>query len=253
VNYIFDDPQTPNIYDPLWALPDGQSVVFGFGTYDPYCIQRWDGVTGLMTWESLSEEGEIFGASLSIRPDDGVLVTEGGIYLPASQQLYFINTADGAINLLLQNEDYEVTPFGIVQDTLITIAHRTRGTARDEIWALDPNGELRWTFVPTIENYMDDLLSEVAHQDGLWAPLIGPDSLYLWSAYSEPTRIGFEKVNLQDGTSGWPNVQEIASDFDAGSMWMSVLPWDDTYVWIVTTDVVRLYNFQTGEEINHGP
>jgi outer membrane protein assembly factor BamB len=251
VNNIFeDDPQEPYLYDPMWAVPDGQSILFGFGTYEPYCIQKWDGVTGTMTWEALLATDE--GAS-SLRPEEGVLVTETGLYLPAYQELWFVNLADGTYQRLVQNEDYDLTPLGVVQDTLITLAYRRVGTARNELWALNADGTVRWTFVPTSDDMMDNLLSEVAYEEGIWTPLMGEDAVYLLTAYSEPKRVGFERINLQDGTSGGEKILEVASDFDVGSMWFSILGWDQQHVWVVMTDIVALYNFQTGELVNRWP
>ena len=251
VNYIFDDdPQEPYLYDPMWALPDGQAVIFGFGTYDPFCIQRWDGVTGTMAWEALIAEEP---GTSGISPDEGVLLTENGLYIPSYQELWFVNTDDGTYQRLVHNEDYDLTPLGVAQDTLIALAYRTRGTSRNEIWALAPDGSVRWSFVPTTEDMMDALLSEVAYEDGIWTAMTSENGVYLFSAYSEPKRIGFEQINLQDGTSSGSNIQNLATDFDAGSMWISVLGWDNSRVWVVTTDVVRVFNYQTGEELNRWP
>ena len=254
VNTILPDrPQEPYVYDPMWPMPDSHSVIFGFGTYDPYCFQMWDGSSGTMTWASLVGEGESFNANLNIGPDHEVLITADGLYLPAYQQLLFVSATDGAVSLLVSNEDYDVSVVGVAQDTVIAIAHRTRGSARDEIWALERDGTLRWSFIPTTEDMMDDLLSEVAYEDGIWTPLVGTDAVYILTAYSDPKRVGFEKINLQDGTSSGQNILNLVSDFDAGSMWTSILGWDDTQVWIVTTDVVRLFNYQTGEETRRWP
>ncbi len=250
-NYIFDDdPQEMYIYDPMWALPDGQSVVFGFGTYDPFCVQRWDGATGTMTWEALVSDEE---SSSGLRPDDGVLITENAMYIPAYQELWSVNLNDGTYQRLVHNEDYDLKPLGVVQETLIVDAYRRIGTARNEVWALEADGTVRWSFVPATEDRMDNLLSEVAYEEGIWTPLIGSDAVYILTAYSEPQRIGFEKISLQDGTSGGQNLQEIPSAFDIGSMWFSILGWDDTQIWVVTTDVVRVYNYQTGVQIKQGP
>jgi hypothetical protein len=82
---------------------------------------------------------------------------------------------------------------------------------------------------------------------------MGEDAVYLLTAYSEPKRVGFERINLQDGTSGGEKILEVASDFDVGSMWFSILGWDQQHVWVVMTDIVALYNFQTGELVNRWP
>lgn len=253
VNEIFeDDPQEPYLSDPMWALPDGQSVIFGFGSYEPYCLQRWDVAAGVMAWEALVER-DAFGPGLGIRTDDRVLVTAEGVYLPSDRQLFYIQAADGTISLLANHEDYEITPLGVAQEVLIATAYRTRGTGRNEIWALEPDGALRWSFVPTAEDMMDDPLSEVAYQEGIWSAYPAADGVIVMTAYSEPKRIGFEKLSLQDGASSGQNIQPLVSDFDAGSMWFSVLGWDGSTVWVVTTDVVRVFDYQTGEELQRWP
>lgn len=250
VNNIFqDDPQEPYIYDPMWPTSDGQSVLIGFGTYDPFCVQKWDGVSGTMVWEALMDNGE----GSAIRPEDGVLLTETGLYIPAYQELWYVNTLDGTYKRLVHNEDYDLTPLGVIQDTLIVDAYRQIGTARNELWALGPDGTVRWTFVPTIEDKMDDLQSEVAYEEGLWTPIIGDDGLYILSAYSEPKRLGFENVSLQDGTSSGTKIVNIPSNFDVGSMWFSVMGVDHPNVWLVMTDIVAIFNYQTGEQVSRWP
>lgn len=248
-NFSQDDPQEPYIYDPMWPAADGQSVIFGFGTYDPYCVQQWNGVTGTMAWEALitDESGS------AIRPEDEILVTDSGLYLPAYQELWFVNTTDGTYQRLLRNEDYDLTPLGVVQDTLIVNAYRRVGTARNEIWALGPDGTVKWSFVPTTEDRMDNLQSEVAYQEGLWTPIVGEDAVYILTAYSEPKRIGFEKINLQDGTSGGQKILNIPSDFDVGSVWFSVMGTDHPNVWVVMTDIVAVFNYQTAEQVGRWP
>lgn len=247
-NVFSDDPQEPGIYDPMWADTDGKSVIVGFGFYDPFCLQKWDGTTGTMTWEAQMSEN-----SSAIRPDSGILITETRMYIPSGDQVWAVNLADGTFQLLYQNDDYTLTPLGTIQDVLIVRAYRRVGTARNEIWALNSDGSVRWTFVPKTEDMMDNMQSEVAYEEGSWTSLIGEDAVYIFTAYSEPKRVGFEKINLQDGTTGGEKILEVASDFDAGSMWFSVMGTDKQNVWLVLGDVIAMYNYQTGELVNRWP
>ncbi|MCB9135037.1 MAG: PQQ-binding-like beta-propeller repeat protein [Anaerolineales bacterium] len=248
VNKVFeDDPQEPYIYDPMWPSPDGKSVMLGFGLYEPYCLQMWDGTTGTMTWEAQMEDEN----GDALRPDENVLISGNTLYLYSDRAVWMVNIEDGTYKLLVHNEDYELHPIGVVQDAVIMDAYRRVGTSRNEVWAVNNDGSTRWTFVPAVEDKMDGWLNEVAYEDGVWTILIGQDAVYILTAYSDPQRISFEQINLQDGTGSGPKTIDISNGL--GSVWFSILKVEQPQIWVTLTNIVAAYNFETGEQISRWP
>lgn len=248
VNNIFEnDPQEPGIYDPMWPAPDGKSVILGLGFFAPYCLQMWDGTTGTMSWEAQMEDE----SGSAIRPDEKVLLSGNTLYLYADQTVWTVNINDGTFKQLVHNEDYDLHPIGVVGDVVIIDAYRRVGTSRNEVWAVNNDGSTRWTFVPAVEDKMDDWLSEVAYEEGVWTPLIGQDAVYILTAYSDPERLSFEQINLQDGTGNGPKTIDVAGG--SGSMWFSILKVEPPQIWVTLTNIVATYNFTTGAEISRWP
>jgi outer membrane protein assembly factor BamB len=110
--------------------------------YDSFfgCVQRLDFTTGQVAWQTRSADGFSF-SSNGFNP----LLTSTTLYFENGSQLLRMDKATGAIQVLLDNPDYDFVPLAVSRDTLLVRARRTRGTERFEIWGVNPlSGAQLW-------------------------------------------------------------------------------------------------------------
>jgi len=140
------------VSSPVFIDKEGKNAYLTFSSGVTHCIQGWDIEKGSMLWEkTLPEE---FGKvpwffdnphldSPGLLADDVLYYGFGG---PAKTgKLVNINLSDGAMNLLLEDPRYALTPLLKGDGILLLRASRTKGSEQDELWAVDlPSGDILW-------------------------------------------------------------------------------------------------------------
>jgi hypothetical protein len=75
-----------------------------------------------------------------------LVVTAEALFIPAGDKVLRVDTATGDTRVLFGDKDYAVTLLDQHDDTLVVLARRQRGTARNEVWAVEAgSGERRWS------------------------------------------------------------------------------------------------------------
>ncbi len=76
----------------------------------PGCVQRIDFTTGKVSWQTVSP------GSFSFSPYGfNKLMTDSDLFFSNGNQLFSVDKSTGTVRTVLENEDYEVRPPGIVR------------------------------------------------------------------------------------------------------------------------------------------
>ncbi len=142
------------VNSPIFIDQEGKNAYFTFSSGVTHCIQGWDIEGGSMLWEKtlpkeISQAPWFFDNPHLDNKHPGLLADDVlyyGFGGPAKKgKLIDINLSDGAINLLLEDPKYSITPLLKGDGMLLVRASRTKGSEKDELWAVDSSsGEVLW-------------------------------------------------------------------------------------------------------------
>jgi outer membrane protein assembly factor BamB len=198
------------VSSPVFIDQEGKNAYFTFSSGVTHCIQGWDIEGGSMLWEKTLPEEIIKAPSFFDNPhlDNPGLLTDDVLYYgfggPAKKgKLININLSDGAINLLLEDPKYAITPLLKGDGILLLRASRTKGSEQDELWAVDiPSGEILWQH----ELKTTDLMGWGSNDSGVGTWTLAPvgGRLAVIQVISEgggsdPYYVVVEILNTQDG------------------------------------------------------
>ena len=115
-------------------------------------------------------------------------------------KLIDINLSDGAMNLLLEDPRYALTPLLKGDGILLLRASRTKGSEQDELWAVDvPSGDILWQY----ELQTTDLMGWGSNGSGVgtWTLSTAGDRLAVIQVISEGSDyyVVVEILDTQDG------------------------------------------------------
>ncbi len=223
--------EVPPTYDPNVLLSsDGKSAYFFYGLL-PGCGQRWDLTTGQVVWEFAAEDTyfDRFNAPLFM---------EGGtIYGGYDGVLLAVDTAEGKMNTLLDEQDYDLLPLGVSENIVIVQAQRTRGSSRYELWGVDKtSGVKRWQMIME-ESPID---SPGGWAEDAFAAHVTPRGLVVVHVLQEQNLYLLQTVDPQTGTIG-----DQASSQLSGSYWNGTT-WSDQRVWLAAGSLYAV-NLETGQ------
>jgi outer membrane protein assembly factor BamB len=241
-----NSPQGPGIYTSMYPADGGKTVYIVGGFFEPGCIQRWDLTTQTMVWQTTMPVD-------MLRDSGDDLLTATTLYLSNSDAITAVNLADGTIRELINEPDYALTPLGEQAGLLLVGARRERGTQRDELWALDANsGERRWTYTPQATNRLEGSTNIVyTHEPGLWTWRFTNQGILVLQGRSEPNRLVFETLQLQDGvsTSGQQTIE-----LETTSQWnLEVIGWQGDNVWLKLDDQVAVVDTTEATIVSRWP
>jgi outer membrane protein assembly factor BamB len=196
---------------PVFIDKKGQNAYFTLSLSTKHCIQGWNINEGKLLWESLLPEeiskGPLFFNnphldSPGLLADDALYYGSGG---PAKAgKLIHIDLSDGAINLLLEDSKYAITPLFKDDAMLLVQASRTKGSEQHELWGVNiSSGETLWRY----ELQGTDLMGWGSNNFGAGTWTIAPagDRLAVIQVLSEGAEALLDYVlvdilNIGDGT-----------------------------------------------------
>ncbi len=207
-------PQCSNIpfrvSSPMFIDREGKNAYFTFSSGATHCIQGWNIEEGSMLWENTLPEEISKVPSFFDNPhlDSPGLLADEVLYYgfggPTQKgKLININLSDGAINLLLEDPKYAITPLLKDGGILLVRASRTKGSQQDELWAVDiPTGEILWQH----ELQTTDLMGWGSNDSGVgtWTLVPVGSRLAVIQVISEggggdPYYVVVEILNIQEG------------------------------------------------------
>lgn len=240
-----NDPQSPSLNSPLLVSPNGQSLYFLFGFFEPGCVQRWELEAESPTWSTITPVDIV--RSLE---EENYLIHDKAILITNDQSLKAITLAEGSYSDLFEAQDFDLFPIGISGETVILEAVRTRGTRRSELWGVDfTSGELRWQH-PIEAQDRFRVYGTVADQSGYWEVRVFGEQVYLLEAFSDPNRI---KIQVLDGVSG-DAVRTLAFPIEEeSSLWIDILDWQPDRLWLTLNNQVHLLEMDAGETLEVWP
>ncbi len=198
------------VNSPMFIDKAGQNAYFTFSSGVTHCIQGWDIEGGNMLWENTLPEEISKAPSFFDNPhlDNPGLLADDTLYYgfggPAKTgKLVDINLSDGAINLLLEDPKYAITPLLKGDGILLVRASRTKGSEQDELWEVDiSSGEVLWQY----ELQTTDLMGWGSNDSGVGTWTLAPvgGRLAVIQVISEgggsaPYYVVVEILNIQDG------------------------------------------------------
>lgn len=154
--------------------------------------------------------------------EDNALAADGSIYLSTGDALAVVDE-QGAVRQLLRDEDYDLRPLEVGPGALLALAQRTRGSARLELWLIDPaTGERRWAHPLTAHDPIDG-----PYDSGDFAAHIVGSSVALFEQLEEPEAVRFELISFADGASTVSAEVRVedAGDYIRGVTWGSGTAW----------------------------
>jgi outer membrane protein assembly factor BamB len=228
------------VYD---AASNDLYLVFGssFG-----CIQRYNLETGQLVWETQSDESldaTFFGFNY--------LQTPSTLFFGNQNQLFALDKGSGALELLLEDESYELAPLTLGGDTLIVRAQRTKGSQRFELWGLDPgSGARTWQLVPENSDPVDPpngMSGLIDSGESGWTWQITPAGLLLLKFQAEPNQLVLQTINPADGSSVGEKViplKRVTGDFYSIPI---IIGWNDMEIYFILDTRVYALDVVTGQ------
>lgn len=227
---------TPGTDVPVLVDRSGKQIYLLYGL-SPGCAQKWDLDRGVLIWQITVEYYLDQHHSTTILQGDMIYTGIAGVVLA-------MDTADGELRQLTAEDDYELIPLAVQENTLVVAARRTRGSERYELWGLDPtSGARRWQIILEEE----DLLGNPgAWADPAWAAHLTREGLTLLHLLTEPPRLTVETIDPQTGTS----LGQVTSDLD-DEYWQEAI-WTNDTVWLLMRKL-HAVDLSTGEVLFSWP
>lgn len=223
---------SPGYYNRVHEDPRGRLLVWIVGTSPPCLIS--------FGTESRQLVGRVYLDGFNdYDPEPDQLLWAGDtLYLSDGAGLIAVD-AQG-VRAMTRAEDYRLSPLAASGESLVVLARRERGSSRFELWALDSaSGARHWE---RVLDATDPLIGE--SDSGTFTAAIVGDALALLEQREEPEAMGFELIDLRDGTSrvrGPLGVEEPGDDM-RGAVWggkQLLLVTDEIYTVELATGTVR--------------
>ncbi|GAB4191426.1 MAG: hypothetical protein OHK0022_05140 [Roseiflexaceae bacterium] len=183
----------PRFYDasPVLVSPDGNSLFVVFTIFDA-CIQRWDVDKDDLVWQTYLDSE----AAPSSWDEDNYHLTRDTIFVANDGVLSALDTASGAVKLLVQDEEQNLRVVAATDSTVILKTAPDWDSRKQALWGIDrANGERRWQFALEAEEYRPDTLF------GDWEARLRPQGLALIQVPKESKQIWFDLLNPDTGVS----------------------------------------------------
>jgi len=210
------------------------------------CVQRYDLGNGQLVWETQSEDS-FYPASYGFN----YFQTPATLYFGNKAHLYALDKGSGDLKLLLQDDSYELAPLVLDSDTLLTLARRTKGSERFELWGLEPaSGKRMWQLIPENAHPIDppyEMTGLVDKGDSGWTWRLTPTGLLLIRFEAEPNQLVLTTYNPVDGSNlGEKTVplKGITGDFYSVP---AVIGWYGNEVYFILDYTVYALDVGTGQ------
>lgn len=224
----------PHYYDPI--LVDPQSGALYWMLDSAYCLFRTG--TG-----PLGGEQRIVNQKFRSFSEDRDLIADGALYLSTGEQIYLVD-GQGAVRLLLEDEDYDLQPLEARGDVLLALARRTRGSSRLELWAVGVgSGERRWTRVLEAN---DPIVG--SFDGGNFAVHITGNAVALIQQLDDPEHFQFELLDLENGTS---RVNVPVQEADPGND-LRGIAWGNRMAWAAIDELYGV-SLEDGQTLTRWP
>jgi outer membrane protein assembly factor BamB len=136
----FSEFERPRYDTPLLFSQDAKTMYMMYGFFDQ-CAQSFDLASGQPRWERTMDDGLIPASWYH----NTALLTDKAIYVNQNQLIWALDTADGSVRTLIEEQEYNLRPLALHDDTLIVLAAPTWDSQRQELWGLDAaSGARRW-------------------------------------------------------------------------------------------------------------
>lgn len=179
------------------------------------CIQRYDLGSGQFTWQTPSDEP--FSTTFH---GFHYFQSPSAIYFGNDNRLYALNKQSGTLELLLQDDAYEMAPLALSGDTLLTLARRTKGSERFELWGVDSaSGKRTWQLIPENAHPIGspyEMSGLVDKAESAWTWQLTPTGLRLIEFQANPNQLALTIYNPVDGSKVGEEtvpIKDVAGDF----------------------------------------
>jgi hypothetical protein len=135
---------------PVIVSPKGDAFYLFFGS-PAGCAQRWDAHSLQMTWSSVLPSdaiGSLDGAQ--------AVFSDDSLYAANDSAVLVLGLSDGSLAQPISDPNYRFNVMLAHGPDVILLATRSRGTARDEIWAVTgATGQVHWKYDVSDSKHMD--------------------------------------------------------------------------------------------------
>jgi len=227
------------IYDPNVVIdPEGQTLTMLHGLV-PGCIQQWDLTTGQESWQLWAEDHYLD------RFTSPPLLIEGRVYASYSGRIIAVDLEQGSLDILLDEEDYELALQGGREGILIVLARRQRGSTRYELWGVDADsGQVPWKYIPQDEEPIESSGGWAADKAFAWH--LTRDGLAVLHVNAEPPTLVVGTIDTRTGQETVLGTAGLDGDYWAG------LAWSDSYAWLTIRKVYTI-DLVTGKVVGTWP
>jgi hypothetical protein len=195
---------------------------------DPY-VEVWDLQSGESLWvQGLPEEASGLASAM---------LGQKTLYLITYAGLFAVSLDTGQAEFLVEevDPDYDVLLIAERDDTVLARARRTRGSARYELWGLEPGGKRVW------RHEMDaDTLLDVDSGSADWGFRFAAGGLLIAQVLDDPDRILVETLDVETGQV----IQESSVEVEHNSL--DDIVWTEQYGFLTVWGEVYTVDLESG-------
>jgi outer membrane protein assembly factor BamB len=228
-----------SIYGPNIVLDPADNALIMLFDLLPGCVERWNLATGQVDWQLLAEDHyfDRFNAPL--------VLSGNRIYASYSGRVIVVDIEQGELDILADEEDYELAVQGEQGGIVIVLARRQRGSTRYELWGIDADsGHVPWKYIPQDEEPIEEAGGWAADKGFAWH--LTRDGLAVLHMNAEPPTLVVGTLDLKSGQETVLGTAGLDDDYWDG------LAWSDTTAWL-TIRKVYVIDLEAGKVIGNWP
>lgn len=229
-----------DLFNPMAFNPNRPELYFMAGNViGPACLQVWNTQSWQVTQRVVFE-------GIALPSDFSNFVTGQAKFGLINELLYFsgtqnrgsgdeniiiqANPANGQWTVAARSPDYKLTALAAAGDTLIVRATRDRGTARSELWGVDPvTAQPRWQYVLAVQRWYQDPGSGAS-----WDWRLTPHGLAVLQISEDPDQLTLDMLNPQTGVSAGQNTIPLSDTY------LTDIAWTNNTVWLAVRKIYAI-------------
>jgi outer membrane protein assembly factor BamB len=223
-------------YADSFFLPtdDGAALLALFDNWDG-CAQRWNLDADGPAWQTWLE-GDSAPSSWGERQ---VIMDRGRLFFVNDGVLSKLDTATGAVNLLVSDDEYTLVPLFARDDIVVVKATPDWDYSRHSLWGIDATtGARRWQYdVAAKEWFGDSGFNE-------WGAQLTPGGVAVVLAPGDSRELIVERLDLKTGASIGRQVMVLEG---SGSTTVWDNRWTDRRAWLVIESTLYVVDLMSGE------